>query len=797
MSILGVMLGSGATATAPTYAVTPSTTSVNEGGQVVFSISTTNVSDGTTLYWTNAGTTVAGDFTENTLSGSFTITSGAGSVTLNLNNDLTTEGSETIIFQVRTGSIGGTVQATASTVTVNDTSTTPTYAIAPNTTNLNEGATVTWTVTTTGFGSGTLYWTNSGSTVAGDFTANVNEGSISISGDTGSLALTLSEDRLTEGGETVIINLRTGSTGGTIVATAATVTVNDTSLTRTYSITPNVTSQTEGLSVAWNVSTSNVPNGTTLYADETNGSNSNDYTTLTDLWDVPVVINSGVGSFTRTLRSDSEIEGDEVFIVRLKDDLGNQVAVAPGVTIFSTSPAVTGSVSVYVDNGSGYVPGTSVNETGQLAMRIRVNGTPEGYGMYWTQSGTANLITQVTTAWGGDGLVGPAPGRGYFTTWGQDAANTPPGGNGENIEMFFETSQTTEGNQTIIFQVRRGSYTNPVLFTSPTVTLVDNVLSAVPRAFPLTYYFQAGGGSGGIGRFTPRYIIPALEGGGGGAGGGGAVQTTVIMPATFSAGYTVGATQGRSVHNQKRNGNPTNMPAAPITAIGGGAGAPRHPSARSGNPGGGGGGGAGGNLNQTFGTGGTGSGAGSGGQGRWGNFSGPEMYGFGAGGGGASPQSGQSAVVSGSPQSINGVGRAGNGGIGRIMPFPNVGDWMGDAQRSGGGGGGGGAHDAGIGGIGGGGNGSWTNADDAWWENGGGGGGAGEDWGDGRDGGGGGSQGFIIIRYQSVSGSERLTVSSPQHDTGHVPGPTALTSFMYHSSRASGTIQNANTPDKD
>jgi hypothetical protein len=48
-----------------------------------------------------------------------------------------------------------------------------------------------------------------------------------------------------------------------------------------------------------------------------------------------------------------------------------------------------------------------------------------------------------------------------------------------------------------------------------------------------------------------------------------------------------------------------------------------------------------------------------------------------------------------------------------------------------------------------------------------------------------------------VSGSERLTVSSPQHDTGHVPGPTALTSFMYHSSRASGTIQNANTPDKD
>jgi hypothetical protein len=109
----------------PTYSVTPSATTVNEGSAVTFNVTTTNVANNTTLYWTNAGTTVAGDFQENVNSGSFTITNNAGSVTLTLSADSTTEGGETIDFKVRTGSTSGTIVATATTVNVSDTSTTP------------------------------------------------------------------------------------------------------------------------------------------------------------------------------------------------------------------------------------------------------------------------------------------------------------------------------------------------------------------------------------------------------------------------------------------------------------------------------------------------------------------------------------------------------------------------------------------------------------------------------------------------------------------------------------------------
>jgi hypothetical protein len=111
--------------TGPTYSISPSTSSINEGSSVTFTITTTNVANGTTLYWTNSGTSVAGDFSDSINSGSITITNGSGSVSRTLRNDATTEGSETIILQIRTGSTSGTIVATSSTVTIGDTSLTP------------------------------------------------------------------------------------------------------------------------------------------------------------------------------------------------------------------------------------------------------------------------------------------------------------------------------------------------------------------------------------------------------------------------------------------------------------------------------------------------------------------------------------------------------------------------------------------------------------------------------------------------------------------------------------------------
>jgi len=111
-----------------TYSVSPSTTSVNEGSSVTFTVTTGGVPDGTTLYWstnTVSGTVNGSDFSGGATTGSFTINSNSGSVVRTIANDSSTEGSESFQLQIRTGSTSGTIVATSTTVTINDTSLTP------------------------------------------------------------------------------------------------------------------------------------------------------------------------------------------------------------------------------------------------------------------------------------------------------------------------------------------------------------------------------------------------------------------------------------------------------------------------------------------------------------------------------------------------------------------------------------------------------------------------------------------------------------------------------------------------
>jgi hypothetical protein len=112
------------------YSISASTTSVNEGSGVTFTVTTTNVDGGTTLYWTTnqvSGTINTSDFNDSATSGSFTISGGSGTITRTLSNDLTTEGSESFQLQIRTESTSGTIVATSPTITISDTSTAVTY----------------------------------------------------------------------------------------------------------------------------------------------------------------------------------------------------------------------------------------------------------------------------------------------------------------------------------------------------------------------------------------------------------------------------------------------------------------------------------------------------------------------------------------------------------------------------------------------------------------------------------------------------------------------------------------------
>ena len=111
------------TSQGPTYSWGIYDTSGDEGDQLTFNVDTTNVADGTVLYWNVVlvSTISSGDFAST--SGNFVInSSGVGSFNIDLASDFLTEGSEPFTVQVRTVSNSGTVVLTSDNITIGDTS---------------------------------------------------------------------------------------------------------------------------------------------------------------------------------------------------------------------------------------------------------------------------------------------------------------------------------------------------------------------------------------------------------------------------------------------------------------------------------------------------------------------------------------------------------------------------------------------------------------------------------------------------------------------------------------------------
>lgn len=474
----------------PTYAVVPTSTLISEGQAVTFNITTSNVASGTTLYWTNNGSTNSSDFTEGVNNGSVQIISGSGSVTFTLVEDYTTEGPENIIFNLRTNSISGTIVATASTVTVSDTSITliPTYEVIPTTTSVNEGSNVTFNVNTSNvFNNTTLYWTNSGTTTGPDFSGGNNSGSFTIRGNTGNVTLSLVADQTTEGPETIIFRVRTGSTSGSIVATADTVTVNDTSLTLIpiYEVTPNVTTLNEGQSVRFTVNTANVPNGNVVYwtnagttgiGDFIEGVNSGSFT-----------ISSNTGSVTLTSRNDLITEGDETIIIQIRNNSisGPIVATSSTVTIIDTSLSQP-SYSLSANTAS-------VSEGEEVLFTINTANVLSGTTLYWSTAGNVNATDFTILS-----------NTGSFSI----ISNTG------NVSLTLREDLSTEGNESLVFQVRIDSITGNIV-ANTNVTVIDTSTAEPPV---VEYLVVAGGGGGGAKGYSVSASPFAIAGGGGGGG---------------------------------------------------------------------------------------------------------------------------------------------------------------------------------------------------------------------------------------------------------------------------------------
>lgn len=152
---------------APSATITSTPTSINEGSSGTIGATLYGVLAGSTAYWdipTNAGdfSTSSGTFVTNSTSGYNYIDGSPGTISVTPTADLTTEGSETFTVRVRAES-GGTVLATTSSITINDTSITPvpTATLSGYTTTMLEGYTTNqFTVTTTNFANGTTLYYN-------------------------------------------------------------------------------------------------------------------------------------------------------------------------------------------------------------------------------------------------------------------------------------------------------------------------------------------------------------------------------------------------------------------------------------------------------------------------------------------------------------------------------------------------------------------------------------------------------------------------------------------------------------
>ncbi len=101
----------------PTFATSASSTSVNEGDTVTFTVTTERIADNTTLYWDTSS-----DADVTTANGSFTITSNTGTFTITLSEDSTTEGTETINARIYVDSGRTNKVATTPNITIADTS---------------------------------------------------------------------------------------------------------------------------------------------------------------------------------------------------------------------------------------------------------------------------------------------------------------------------------------------------------------------------------------------------------------------------------------------------------------------------------------------------------------------------------------------------------------------------------------------------------------------------------------------------------------------------------------------------
>ena len=228
---------------AASYTLALSPTPVNESTSSTWTVNTTGVPNGYTLYYTVEGTAATNADIES-LNGSFQINNNTGTLSIPIRQDFVVDNAETLIVKLRQNSITGIVLGVWNTVTVNNVAWS--LSITPNKTTVNESSastseSVTFAIATSGVPNGTkvrLYpqYVTGNSTIFSDVSLNSTNPEfnaftykeVTINSNAATETLYIGRDGLIEGSEVFNVAVK-DFLGTTTIATSPNITITDTS----------------------------------------------------------------------------------------------------------------------------------------------------------------------------------------------------------------------------------------------------------------------------------------------------------------------------------------------------------------------------------------------------------------------------------------------------------------------------------------------------------------------------------------------------------------------------------------
>lgn len=372
----------------PTYAIESSRNNIYEGESVKCTVTTTNVADNTTLYWSAAGTNItASDFTQATLTGTVTVINNTGYFNLTAADDANTLNEDFIVsLWTNSGRTLNERKTRPVTILQQITVSEPTYSISSDKTTINENEQVTFTVTTTNLSNTTLYWAASGTNInAADFTQNSLIGTVSIVNNTGTFSLTSTNDL--DLLETFIISLYS-NIGRTTLKTISD-SVNIVPLKSpeiVWEITTAVDTLYSGISTSNTELISlfaNVAAGTQVYW-SVQGVNitAEDFTqkTLTGSFTTKAINITGKTGNSLVLTASTDADLLETFVVNFRtgSTLGPIVARSKLITIIPVSPKPTYTISTKTNSvveGATITFDVVTENVGTATLFYNLNGT--------------------------------------------------------------------------------------------------------------------------------------------------------------------------------------------------------------------------------------------------------------------------------------------------------------------------------------------------------------------------------------------------------------------------------------